>query len=1506
MRASLPESLGSSTCTSSTSVFAGREPPEGPKPRAPQWRALGFHLEEAEEEGVRKGENMFKLHRHRSDRFGEKVEFKISNLQAIKVPKGWDKLFLSIVSVESGKTIVKTGKATVRSGNCQWTETESIWVSQDDTTKELEECQFKIVVSPASIRSSIIGEVTLNLEDHLSAGEAGPLFLPLNKCDSGTTLQVKIQCCSPNSRFRDGKSWKETSHLDQNNNDELDISDGSDNIFNRSINSSSSDHFGNPSYPDESGNRVTSFSASGSQRTSDSGHSLGRTKFSPGNSLNGEQYSGKQDSSGSHTSPTQGTHPRDEVSNRSFFNSRTSGSSVHNNQLQDMTAQTNENGTVKPSSDTSKDLLAAVEEIEELRGEVKMWERHSQQLKVHLANLKKENSKKSKHQEELDRQLSTVYNERTSLKLEVEQLKSVLEESMSKQTDVSSLKTEDMIRLQELEDELKLQKDTNADLTQQLGKAQESNIELVSILQELEEITEQQRLEIINLSQQSCLDEHDGQERSQKSLDNKAHWEREILSSRDQSDSIREVEMLKNKVEELEKDCAELTEENLDLLYKLKELSKDSEKGSHLHGALNEFDYQMSSSNSHHENASLKNQVHELEDELRRKSAMITALSDKFKDLEKASGDLEIEVQHYKDEASDLERKLYQRHQELEDKNIELAVLQQKLKLSLGTDMDGLNDTAMTGSKKLETFCLSDMQNVLSEMDKQIHLALAQAKNLNSNDSSNEENMSGTDADFSSPSTDLVSQKNQVEDIARNLHELNTLLRENVSRYNSTSHHQSSKIQEPEKAGKKTKGGGNIEDGCQAILLLKEQEIDRLQYSNKELEDLICNIQKEKCKLEEDLACLSRENNEMSKILEDVEHDLEEVTGSMEFYISTNKTLEKKSAELGNHKCELELHVYELEQESIELSERVSDLEAQLRYVTNEKESNRLELEDTRSLVADLKDEVEKQKGEMEMQREELKQKLQEAEKRVSEALEESNISRRSNSKLQATTESLIEECSSLQKLTADLKKQKLELHEHITRLEIELNESKKKNFDFSEQVEYLEVKLSSLLRDIASKAKSISSQFEQIFQDHKEHGERIEMAKVLLNKIKFETTVEVENLEIKLANLTAQMSSSHDEREKLALDVVHEASVLRSEKARLECSLQEIISKAELYETDLQTLQKESKNKSQGLVDLLNASKQSEEMLVAEIEHLKRIMDGVRSSEEKHRKIANDLELKHKTSEYEKQQLVEEISELKFQLQKLSQLQNPAIDLESSLDEANCEKQKLEEELKSVTKTLEELKAEKVCLIEKLSNIQKALSDGEDDTCKIALQEKLWKLESDPSVKEASCVCETELKNELNRIKRTNSEYQGKVQNLEEEVLKLREKVKIMEIELMVRKTSQDENISSEGDKKSYGLTEVPNGNKEVDHQLEILGTGNTKFLDENSTCEEQLKGVDCDNQEVLNENSDKISSLETELRDMKERYLHMSLQYAEVEAQREELVMQLKSVKKEKRWFS
>lgn len=46
--------------------------------------------------------------------------------------------------------------------------------------------------------------------------------------------------------------------------------------------------------------------------------------------------------------------------------------------------------------------------------------------------------------------------------------------------------------------------------------------------------------------------------------------------------------------------------------------------------------------------------------------------------------------------------------------------------------------------------------------------------------------------------------------------------------------------------------------------------------------------------------------------------------------------------------------------------------------------------------------------------------------------------------------------------------------------------------------------------------------------------------------------------------------------------------------------------------------------------------------------------------------------------------------------------------------------------------------------------------------------------------------------------------------------------------------------------------------------------------------------------------------SVLEKELKELQERYFHMSLKYAEVEDQREQLVMQLKAASGRRSWFS
>lgn len=71
------------------------------------------------------------------------------SVSAQQVPVVSDRLLLSIISVDTGKTIAKSSKAAARNGTCQWPDSilESIWFSQDEVLKEFEDCQCRIVVS---------------------------------------------------------------------------------------------------------------------------------------------------------------------------------------------------------------------------------------------------------------------------------------------------------------------------------------------------------------------------------------------------------------------------------------------------------------------------------------------------------------------------------------------------------------------------------------------------------------------------------------------------------------------------------------------------------------------------------------------------------------------------------------------------------------------------------------------------------------------------------------------------------------------------------------------------------------------------------------------------------------------------------------------------------------------------------------------------------------------------------------------------------------------------------------------------------------------------------------------------------------------------------------------------------------------------------------------------------------------------------------------------------------
>lgn len=66
----------------------------------------------------------------------------------MQIEKGWNNLFVSIISIESGETIAKSDKALVQNGVCHWEDSmlSTMWIS-DGSLQHNEAFLLKLVVA---------------------------------------------------------------------------------------------------------------------------------------------------------------------------------------------------------------------------------------------------------------------------------------------------------------------------------------------------------------------------------------------------------------------------------------------------------------------------------------------------------------------------------------------------------------------------------------------------------------------------------------------------------------------------------------------------------------------------------------------------------------------------------------------------------------------------------------------------------------------------------------------------------------------------------------------------------------------------------------------------------------------------------------------------------------------------------------------------------------------------------------------------------------------------------------------------------------------------------------------------------------------------------------------------------------------------------------------------------------------------------------------------------------
>ncbi|KAL1182013.1 hypothetical protein V6Z11_A02G089600 [Gossypium hirsutum] len=124
---------------------------------------------------------------------------------ATHIPQsGWDKLYISFVPADSGKTTAKTTKANVRNGTCKWADPvyETTRLLQDIKTKQFDGKLYKLVAAMYDLNRllpKLFGRVPqdpaflVNLSDYVDASKPSVVSLPLLGCDSGATLHFEQQ-----------------------------------------------------------------------------------------------------------------------------------------------------------------------------------------------------------------------------------------------------------------------------------------------------------------------------------------------------------------------------------------------------------------------------------------------------------------------------------------------------------------------------------------------------------------------------------------------------------------------------------------------------------------------------------------------------------------------------------------------------------------------------------------------------------------------------------------------------------------------------------------------------------------------------------------------------------------------------------------------------------------------------------------------------------------------------------------------------------------------------------------------------------------------------------------------------------------------------------------------------------------------------------------------------------------------------------------------------------------
>ncbi|KAK7399227.1 hypothetical protein VNO78_10406 [Psophocarpus tetragonolobus] len=593
------------------------------------------------------------MFRWRSERHKIKAVFKLHFHVTQIAQSGVDALVLSIVPGDIGKVTTRLEKAAVRGGDCRWENPvyETIKFLQEPKTGKFSERVYYFLVSTGLSKASSFGEVSVDFADFAEATKPSTVSLPIKNSQCDAVLHVSIQRLQENNDKREAEDCEDAKLKPNDRSLRTYLSNGEIDANCKSGSSEDVSAKANTNGPEltadcrtSSGSDITLSSSDGSSGL-DTPRELGLRNggIHPNNNALLSDMS-------HHSEPRKPA--LNDICQRSQWD--WSAGSEHSLST-DGSTNGCQDALPREKSHEASDMV-----IEKLKAELAALARQADVSDLELQTLRKQIVKESKRGHELSKEIISLKEERDALKIESDNLRSFrkrMEEA--KVSNRPQLDSGDLCTLvEEIRQELRYEKELNANLQLQLKKTQEANAELVLAVQDLDEMLEQKNREIRSLPNKheegktslelagknsNCESDDEEQKELEELVKEHSNAKETHLLEQKIIDLYGEIEMYRRDKDELEMQMEQLAldyeilkQENHDIAYKLEqsELQEQlklqyecssppalDEIGAHIQNLENQLKQQSEEfSNSLATVKELETQISRLEEELEKQA----------------------------------------------------------------------------------------------------------------------------------------------------------------------------------------------------------------------------------------------------------------------------------------------------------------------------------------------------------------------------------------------------------------------------------------------------------------------------------------------------------------------------------------------------------------------------------------------------------------------------------------------------------------------------------------------------------------------------------------------------------------------------------------------------------------------------------------------------------------------------------------------------------------------